>query len=91
VLQFKRHVALVVALPVIVAVVVVVVVVGVPCTTQADWQIDPRELHPIMQAVTVEVWASRIRSAANAPSAAAVIPRATTRILKPRMPASAAP
>jgi len=89
VLQFKRHVALVVALPVIVA--VVVVVVGVPCTTQADWQIDPRELHPIMQAVTVEVWASRIRSAANAPSAAAVIPRATTRILKPRMPASAAP
>jgi len=91
VLQFKRHDALVVALPVIVAAVVVVVVGCVPCTTQADWQIDPRELHPIMQAVTVEVWANRIRSAANAPSAVAVIPRTTTRILKPRMPASAAP
>jgi hypothetical protein len=87
VLQFKRHVALAVALPVVVAVVVVLVVGSVPCTTQADWQIDPLELHPIMQVVTVEVWASRIRSVANALSAVAVIASATTRILRPRMPA----
>ena len=82
-LQFKRHVAPAVAL----VVVVVVVVGGVPCTTHADWHIDPWELHPIMQAVTVEVWASRIGSAANALLAAALIASTTTTIVKPRMPA----
>jgi hypothetical protein len=83
VLQFKRHAAPAVALLVVVA----AVVGGVPGTTHADWHMDPWELHAIMQAVTVEVWASRIGSAANAPSAVAVIANATTRIVKPRMPA----
>lgn len=50
-LQFKRQVAPAVALLVVVA----AVAGGVPGTTHADWHIDPWELHPIMQAVTVEV------------------------------------
>jgi hypothetical protein len=83
VLQFKRHVAPAVALLVVVA----AVAGGVPGTTHADWHIDPWELHPIIQAVTIEVWASRIGSAANALSAVALIASVTTRIVKPRMPA----
>jgi hypothetical protein len=84
VLQFNRHVALAVALPVAPA---VGEVLG---TMHADWQLDPWELQPIMQLVTVEVCASRI-GPANALAAMALITTTATRNVKPRMTVSAAP
>jgi hypothetical protein len=85
VLQFNRQVELAVAL--VVAPPVLGEVLG---TMQVDWQLDPWELQPNMQLVTVEVCASRIGSA-DAPAAKAVMASTAARIVKPRMIVSAAP
>jgi hypothetical protein len=85
VLQFNRQVELAVAL--VVAPPVVGDVLG---TMHVDWQLDPWELQPNMQLVTVEVCASRI-GPADAPAAKALITNAPARIVKPRMMISAAP
>ena len=84
-LQFNRQVEPAVAL--VVAPPVVGDVLG---TTQLDWQVDPWELQPNMQAVTIEVCASRIGSA-DAPARNALIASAAARIVKPRMMISAGP
>jgi hypothetical protein len=85
VLQFNRQVELAVAL--VLAPPVVGDVLG---TTQEDWQVDPWELQPSMQAVTIEVCASRI-GPADAPAGNALMANAAARIVKPRMMISADP
>ena len=84
-LQFNRQVELAVAF--VVAPPGVGDVLG---TMQVDWQLDPCELQPNMQLVTIEVCANRIGSA-DAPTARALIANAAARIVKPRMIVSAAP
>jgi len=84
VLQFNRQVELAVAL-----VVAPPVVGDVLDTMQVDWQLDPCELQPNMQPVTIEVCANRIGSA-DAPAANALTASAAARIVKPRMIVSAA-
>ena len=84
-LQFNKHVELGVAL--VVAPPMVGDVLG---TTHADWQLEPWELQPNMQLVTVEVCASRT-GPAEAPAANTLIANAVPRIVKPRMTVSAAP
>ena len=61
------------------------VVVGTPGTRQVVWQFAACELHSIMQAVTLPVWASRILSPANAPVALAQITIAARKNAKLRI------
>jgi hypothetical protein len=76
-LQFNKQLLLLLRLPVIGG-----CVLGI---TQAVWQFAAWELHDIMQFVVVELCASRILPAANAPVAPALIAVATRSTAKPRM------
>jgi hypothetical protein len=76
VLQFRRHAAPDVALLVVVA----AVAGAAPGMKHAELQVEPWELHAIMQFVTVEV-------CANATAAIVAIAVATDRTANPRMTA----